>query len=71
MFADYLLKSNAVYDCIGSEPFSGSVAVKGNTILKVYHDGDYVDFDVSKVSHGRKTGEGDGCRRSGKARAGG
>lgn len=43
MFADYLLKSNAVYDCIGSEPFSGSVAVKGNTILKVYHDGDYVD----------------------------
>lgn len=37
-YADFVLKSSAVYDCIGSEPFSGCVAVGGNRILAVVHD---------------------------------
>lgn len=34
-FADIVLKSSAVYDCIGSQPFAGCVAVKGNKIIAV------------------------------------
>lgn len=39
-FADIVLKSRAVYDCIGSQPFAGCVAVKGNKITAVAREGE-------------------------------
>ena len=35
MYADYIIKSNAVFDSIGDKPFSGFVAVKENKIVCV------------------------------------
>jgi len=34
-FADLVLKSSAVYDCVGQKPVPGCVAIKGNRILAV------------------------------------
>lgn len=42
-FSDVVLKSSAIYDCIASKPFAGSVAVKGNRILAVARQGETLD----------------------------
>lgn len=42
-FADLVLKSTAVYDCVGKEPVPGCVAVKGRHILAVAPGMDKLD----------------------------
>lgn len=42
-FADLVLKSTAVYDCVGKEPVPGCVAVKGKHILAVAPEVDKLD----------------------------
>lgn len=43
MFADYILKSKAIFDSRADEPFCGFVAVKDNKIVSVGHDMSDVD----------------------------
>ena len=42
VFADKILKSNAVFDSVSDEPFAGGVAIKDNKILSVCK-GDEID----------------------------
>lgn len=44
MTADIIIKSNAVFDSIGSEPFEGFVAVKDNRIIEVGKGSDYSGY---------------------------
>lgn len=56
-FADTILKSSAVYDCIGAAPFAGCVAIRGNRIIAVTKDGsmpDCVGPETKVVDYGDK-----------------
>ena len=51
MKADLIIQSNAIYDGISPQPFSGYVAVAGNKIIHISKDNDYTEFvqDSTKV----------------------
>ena len=44
MKADLIIESNAIYDGITPQPFSGYVALKGNKIINISKDKDYTAF---------------------------
>ena len=56
MKADYLIRSNAIFDSVQDRPFKGSIAVVGNKIAKVItgDDTEYIGEETKVLDYGDK-----------------
>ena len=56
MKADYLIRTNALFDSVNETPYKASVAVVGNKIAKVItgDDSEYVGEDTKILDYGDK-----------------